>query len=63
MSSVVFRDGSRDVPEYMADMLKSVEVYKLTYKEAMAEVNRRMETEVIRREMNRSITDHFRTRR
>jgi biotin carboxylase len=38
-----FRDGRRNVPEYLAILLGKIEVYRYTYDEAIALANRALE--------------------
>lgn len=43
MPELDFRDGKRGVPEHVASLLTNVPTYKMTYDEAMAEINRRLQ--------------------
>jgi hypothetical protein len=61
VAQLVFRDGPREVPEHVEAMLRGIEVYRLTYGEALAEANRRAESAVVSKAMSKSINDHFRS--
>lgn len=63
MAIVNFRDGPRDVAEHLAILLRNVETYRLTFREALDSVNFKMENDFVAKAMNKSINDHFRERR
>ena len=57
-----FRDGDRDLPVHLERLLRGLDTYKMTYKEALAAANRRAENDFVRKAMNKSLSDHFRQR-
>lgn len=57
---MVFRDGPREVPEHVEAMLRGLEVYRMTYQEAIAAANHRAEAAVVSKVMAKTISDHFR---
>lgn len=59
MAELEFRDEKREVPDYIADMMSGIETFKMTYKEALAEANRRMEARVIDRAVDGLRKSHF----
>lgn len=54
-----FRDGKRHVPYYLAQYMLGWETYLMTYDDAIAQVNRRMEDDVVVPAMEGLIRDHF----
>lgn len=61
MATMEFRDGRREVPDYLADVLRRYEkrLYQITYDEAMELANRTMEHDVIERKLGSVISSHF----
>lgn len=61
MATMEFRDGKRDVPDYLADVLRRYEkrLYQITYDEAVDLANRTMEHDVVERHMSKVIGTHF----
>lgn len=61
MATFEFRDGKREIPDYLADVLREYEskTYQITYEEAMDLANRKMERDVIEKRMNAVINQHF----
>ena len=57
-----FRDGPRNVPEYLAPILKRQETYRLTYDEAMKLANRALEADFLNGHADRIIAGAFRDR-
>ena len=60
MSEVQFRDGRRDVAPHLADLMKSLETYKLTYDQAVVEVNRKLMSDHLGQVQQKLISQHFR---
>lgn len=57
-----FRDGKREVPDYLADVIRRYEdrLYKITYVEAMELANRTMLSDVVSSKLDKAIAEHFR---
>lgn len=47
MAKVEFRTGAREIPDYLADLMASMDTTTMTYDEAVAAVNRLLERRVI----------------
>jgi hypothetical protein len=54
-----FRDGKRTVPPYIASLLKGIETYRLTYDEAIASANKKLESDFINAQQDRVLAAHF----
>lgn len=54
-----FRDGRFAVPAHLAVLMGELETFRLTYKEAVAEANKRMQSDVIGKAMSRHVLGHF----
>lgn len=65
MALVEFRDGKREVPDYLADVLRPYEdrMYRITYTEAMEFANRVMMSDHLDRVQARVVNDHFKRMR
>lgn len=59
MAEVKFREGKRIVPDYMALLMRGIPTHKLTYEEAIAAMNRKMETDLLDHSVDRIIARHF----
>ena len=59
-SEIEFRDGKRDVPDYIAALLSGIETHGLTYDEAIAEANKKTEADFINAQQERVLAAHFR---
>ena len=59
-SEIEFRDGKRDVPDYIAVLLSGIETHRLTYDEAIAEANKKTEADFINAQQERVLAAHFR---
>lgn len=57
---VEFRDGTRDIPSYMADLMAGLETYMLTYDQAVRIINRKLAADHANTAMNKVIREHFR---
>jgi hypothetical protein len=60
---VTFRDGEREVPDYLAEMLREVETYRLTYDQAVAAANNKAINDIVGRAVDRQISEHFKNQR
>jgi hypothetical protein len=54
-----FRDGPRQVPEYLAALMKGIETYRLTYDQAVDQANKRMQSEYLNRQQDAVLKSHF----
>lgn len=59
MAQVEFRTGKREIPDYMAELMAGLGTHKMTYDQAVAAMNRRLEANHITRAGDRIIGDHF----
>lgn len=41
MAQVEFRDGTREVPDHLADLMIGLDTYKLTYAQATVQANQK----------------------
>jgi hypothetical protein len=60
VAQLVFRDGPRDVPPHVEDILKGIEIHKMTYDEAIKAGNMKMENEYLAKHVNKMLSEHFR---
>jgi hypothetical protein len=62
MATLEFRDGKREVPDYLADVLRRYEnkLYQITHDEAIELANRTMEHDVVESKITSVIATHFR---
>ena len=60
MSEVQFRDGKRDVAPHLADLMKPLDTYKMTYDQAVTEVNRKLMSDYLGQAQQKLISQHFR---
>jgi hypothetical protein len=60
MPSLPFRDGDRDVADHVAELLKPIETYRLTYDQAMVAANNRLLQAEVDRRSAELIKEHFR---
>jgi hypothetical protein len=65
MATFEFRDGPREVPDYLADVLRQYEsrLFQITYLEAMELANRTMEQDLISKRLSAVINNHFKVHR
>ena len=61
MAVLDFRDGRREVPDHVADILRRHEssLYRITYDEALALVNKTLLQDVVDKKLSSVITAHF----
>jgi len=55
-----FRDGRFAVPAHLAVLMADLETFRFTYKDAVAEANKRMQSNVIGDAMSKHVLGHFR---
>jgi len=56
---VEFRDGKRMVPPYIGSLLSGIETYRLTYDEAIAVANKKIESDFINAQQDKILAAHF----
>jgi hypothetical protein len=62
MAQVEFRNETREIPDYLAEMMRGIETYKLTYDEAVEQANQRALGGHVERAFDAMRRDHFRTK-
>lgn len=62
MARVEFREGFREVPDHVAELLKGYDTYQLTYEEALRKANWRLAADAANREQQRLIAQSLRRR-
>lgn len=55
-----FRDGPREVPEYIGELVAGLDVRTMTYDEAIAAGNRRQADDIFKREITKVQQEHLR---
>ncbi len=60
MALVEFRDGSREVPDHLADLMSGLQTYKLTFDQARKEADERLTRELLEKTQRQLIEGHFR---
>lgn len=60
MATLEFRDGSREVPDYLEPILRGLETFRMTYEEALREANRKMLADHINAQHDRIVSAHLR---
>jgi hypothetical protein len=56
-TSLEFRDGVREVPEYLAVLLEGIDTFRLTYDEALEQVNNQMMATVINQAFSKALSE------
>jgi hypothetical protein len=59
MPRLSFRDGDRDVADHVAELLKPIETYRVTYDQAMVAANNRLLQNEVDRRMANVVKEHF----
>jgi hypothetical protein len=59
MTQLEFRDGKREVPEHLALPMQRIETFRMTYEEALREVDRRRMADYINGYADRVVTSHM----
>jgi hypothetical protein len=54
-----FRDGKREVPEHLAEMMAGMETFRFNFSDAIDEANRRQMGEYLSKAQNQAVRDHF----
>jgi hypothetical protein len=58
---VEFRDGEKEIPDYLADMMRGIETYRLTLDEAIQEANRQALSRHINQAADKIVSEHLAT--
>ena len=56
---VEFRDGEKEIPDYLGEMMSGIETYKLTMDEAIREANKRMLDRHVSRAFDQIVDRHM----
>jgi len=59
VAEVEFRTGKREIPDYMADLMAGIPTHKMTYDQAVAAMNRKLETGHIDRAVDDIRAEHL----
>lgn len=59
MATVEFRTGPREIPDHLADMMAELKTQAMTYEEAVAAANKRMQRITIDKAVDRHLQAHF----
>lgn len=54
-----FRDGKREVPEHLAEMMAGMETFRLNFADAIDEANRRQMGEYLSKAQHDVLRTHF----
>ena len=57
---ILFRDGPKVVPEYLADLMVGLDTVRFTYSEAVDRVNNRLASDHANRAVDKIVSGHFR---
>lgn len=60
MPQVIFRDGVRDVPDHVEQLLRGIDTYKLNFDDAIAAANRKLMNDYLGKTVNKMVSEHFR---
>lgn len=63
MAELQFRDGPRDVPPHLAELMESLDLHKFTYAEAVDEANKKLMADALNKIQARVVTQHFKDQR
>lgn len=58
-----FREGEREVPDHIGTWMTGIDTARMTFEEALVEMNKKMERDYINRAMGKTIQAHFRDHR
>jgi len=54
-----FRDGNRMVADYLADMMVGIKTHTMTYEQAIAAANKKVETDLLNAKQDAVLAAHF----
>lgn len=59
MAERKFRDGKREIPDYMHDMMQGLQTHKMTYEQAVKAMNQKGLSDFLNRTVDRTVMRHF----
>lgn len=59
MREVEFRDGKREIPDHLADMMATLPTHTLRYEEAVEKANWKLASDHVNRAADSVIQSHF----
>lgn len=59
MAELEFRDGKREVPDHLADMMRGLETYRMTFEEAQVAASQSLVRDRLNRIGEKVVADHF----
>ena len=59
MRKVQFRDGDREIPDHLADMMESFETRAMTYEQAVARANWKMTNDFLNKAQSSIVQGHL----
>ena len=63
MAKIDFRDGTREIPDWQAEIMAGVDTVSMTYEQAMRAANQKMKRDHVNRAADKVISQHFRDMR
>jgi len=54
-----FRDGDRQVPDYLADMMRGIKTHTMTYQQAIEAANKKVESDLLNAKQDDVLAAHF----
>lgn len=62
MAQVEFRDGTREVPDHVADMMIGLDTYKMTYEQAKSESDKKFARDILTKAQQQIIDSALKAR-
>lgn len=59
MAQLEFRDGVREVPDHLADMMSGFNTYAMTYEEAQTQANQRIVRDHLNSAGDKVVAEHL----
>ena len=59
MAEIEFRDGPREIPDHLAEMMYGIDTFTMTMDEAIQAANKLAERRVVDRAMDGLLKNHF----
>ena len=59
MAQRKFRDGTREIPDYMHDMMQGLQTHKMTYADAVVAMNQKGLKDFLNGTVDRVVARHF----
>lgn len=63
MAELEFRDGKREVPDHLLELLRQLDTFTMTYEQAILEADKLRERQYLNTQMDRFVEGHFRVNR